>query len=136
MYRDRWEKLEEENLSSDIKSKIETMELDTTYKTNHEELDNAELATKAEQGIQAEEGEEPLTEEQKTQALKKQRFHLITKTFYDPAGAAKHKRIVDKDKQRASQNFGSRRNSGSNKSDAAKSGTGENDEKYYPVCPE
>jgi hypothetical protein len=63
MYRDRWEKLEEENLSSDIKSKIETMELDTTYKTNHEEIDNAELATKAEQGIQAEEGEEPLTEE-------------------------------------------------------------------------
>jgi len=135
-YRDRWEKLEEENLMSDINSKIDTMDLDQTYKANHEALDNTELDAKCEAGIQAEEGEEPLTEDQKIMALKKQRFALLTKTFYDPAGAAKHKRIVDKDKQRASQNFGSRRNSGSNKSDAAKSGTGETDEKYYPVCPE
>lgn len=67
-------------------------------------------------------------------ALKKLRFSHLTKTFYDPAGAAKHKRIVDKDKQRASQNFGSRRNSGSNKSQNADDA--KDDEKYYPICPE
>jgi hypothetical protein len=50
-YRDRWEKLEEENLTSDINSKIETMELDQTYKANHEALDNTELDAKCEQGI-------------------------------------------------------------------------------------
>ena len=59
---------------------------------------------------------------------------MLTATFYDPAGAAKHKRLVEKDKQRASQNFGSRKNSESNKS--AGEGDAAKEEKYYPICPE
>ena len=81
-----------------------------------------------------EQEDEPLNEEAKAFQLKKHRFKLLTATFYDPAGAAKHKRLVEKDKQRASQNFGSRKNSGTNESD--KEGDANKEEKYYPIAPE
>ena len=66
--------------------------------------------------------------------MKKHRFKMITATFYDPAGAAKHKRLVEKDKQRASQNFGSRKNSGTHNS--GEEAENAKEEKYYPIAPE
>jgi len=60
---------------------------------------------------------------------------LLTCTFYDPAGAAKHKRLVEKDRQRASQNFGSAKNSGSHV-DKEEEVEAAKEEKYYPIAPE
>jgi len=42
-YRNRWEKLEEENLSSDITGKLDATEHDRIYKEHQESLDIAEL---------------------------------------------------------------------------------------------
>jgi hypothetical protein len=60
---------------------------------------------------------------------------LLTCTFYDPAGAAKHKRLVEKDRQRASQNFGSEKKSGTN-NDKVEEEEAAKEEKYYPIAPE
>lgn len=68
-------------------------------------------------------------------------MQYLTQTFWDPNGAAKHKRIVEKDKQRASANLGSRKNSDS-KSQKSGGLAEELDadavivEKYYPIAPE
>lgn len=111
-YRDTWEKLEEKNLASDIRIKIQATAEDRHYKEVLESQDTQELEAKCEAAVQPDDGEDPLTEEQKNFALKKKRFDLLTRTFFDPQGKAKHDRAVEKDKTRASQNFGSRRNSG------------------------
>jgi len=97
-YRNRWEKLEEENLASDINGKLDASEEDRIYKEHQEQQDIQELEQRCEAQLVNEQEDEPLNEEAKAFQLKKHRFKLLTATFYDPAGAAKHKRLVEKDK--------------------------------------
>jgi hypothetical protein len=97
-YRDRWEKLEEENLCSDINAKLDYNEEDRIYKEHQEAQDIAELEQRCEAAVANEVEDEPLPEEAKAHLLKKHRFKLLTATFFDPAGAAKHKRLVEKDR--------------------------------------
>lgn len=120
-------------MSSDINGKLDRGEEDRIYKEHHEAQDIAEIEQRCEAQVQNEMEDEPITEEAKAHLIKKHKFKLLTATFFDPAGAAKHKRLVEKDRQRQSQNFGSRRGSeaGSEKPDKAAA-----EEKYYPVAPE
>lgn len=68
-YRDTWESLETSNLKLDISAKFERAEYDKTYKEHYETVDNGELEKRIEEFLQASapaEGEEPLTENEKT----------------------------------------------------------------------
>ena len=66
------------------------------------------------------------------QALKKEKWDLLTKMFYDPEGAAQHARQMERDKVRA----GASDNARSNSPSAEKEGSGGNDEKYTALTPE
>lgn len=48
-YRDRWEKVEQENLESDIQLRIKSLAFDKEYKENFELLDNQETERKIEE---------------------------------------------------------------------------------------
>lgn len=98
-------------MCSDINAKLDNNEEDRIYKEHQEAQDIAELEQRCEAAVANEAEDEPLGEDAKAHLMKKHKFKLLTGTFYDPAGAAKHKRLVEKYKARASQNFGSRKGS-------------------------
>ena len=78
-YRDEWERIEKENLTKDIQRKMDNMEAERVYKEVNEGLDQAEAEKRAEEATQIAEGQEPLDEFQKAQAVKKAKWDLFTK---------------------------------------------------------
>ena len=91
MYRDEWERIEKENLTRDIERKLDSMEFERNYRENHEPLDTAEAEKKAEEAVALKEGQtEPMEETQRNLELKKNKWDLLTKMFYDPEGAVQH----------------------------------------------
>ena len=89
-YRDRWEASEIENLKSDIEIKVANLESDRVYKETYEAQDQAEIEQRAEQAASPKEGEEILTDDQKNTVIKKAKFEVLTKCFYDPEGIVTH----------------------------------------------
>ena len=87
MYRDEWERIENENLKSDIERKMSNMDAEKMYKETNEALDIAEAERRAEEQTAQAEGQEPMDEFQKAQAVKKAKWDYLTKMFYDPEGA-------------------------------------------------
>jgi hypothetical protein len=76
-YRDTWENLEADNLRSDIAAKFERMEYDKSYKEHFEQIDQNELEKRIEEFLLASapaEGEDPLTENEKTMIQLKSKF--------------------------------------------------------------
>lgn len=76
-YRDTWENLESENLKKDIEAKFERQEYDKTYKEHYEAVDQSELDKRIDEFLQASapaEGEEPLTDNEKTMIQLKSKF--------------------------------------------------------------
>lgn len=49
MYRDEWERIENENLKSDIERKMSNMDAEKMYKETNEALDIAEAERRAEE---------------------------------------------------------------------------------------
>ena len=90
MYRDEWERIENENLRSDIERKMQNMDAEKMYKETNEALDIAEAERRAEEQTAQAEGQEPMDEFQKAQAIKKAKWDYLTKMFYDPEGAVMH----------------------------------------------
>lgn len=66
------------------------MESDKHYKENFEALDTAEMEIKTEQAAAPKDGEEPGTEEQRQQLLRKARYTILQRTFFAPEEAALH----------------------------------------------
>ena len=122
-YRDEWEAIEKKNLASDIAKKISQIEHDRHYKEAHEQLDVAEMELKAEANNQPKEGEVH-TEDSKAFGLKKARFQVLTKCFYDPEGAIAHQKQLERDKARSNAEIG-RAQTPEENAPAAES-------KYYP----
>jgi predicted phage gp36 major capsid-like protein len=90
-FRDRWEKMEEENLQSDVNKKLERSEYDRVYKEHYEALDQTELDRIVEDAIANAvpgEGEEAISESDKAMIGHKSRFYRINNTFYNPNLAA------------------------------------------------
>lgn len=76
-YRDTWETLEADNLRSDIAAKFERGEYDRVYKEHLENVDQTELDKRIEEFLLASapaEGEEPLTDNEKTMIQLKSKF--------------------------------------------------------------
>jgi len=101
-FSDQWSKLEETCLRRDIERKISTLESDKHYREVNEPLDQAELDNRAEVLIAPAEGADPIVEELKSIELRKTKFVIQTKTFYDPEGAVSHQRKLDREALRNS----------------------------------
>ena len=89
-FRDEWERIEDENLRRDIDKKLESMAGEATYRETNEALDIAEADKRADEATAQQEGQEPMDEFQKSQAVKKAKWDFLTKMFYDPEGAVQH----------------------------------------------
>ena len=90
LYRNEWERIEMDNLRKDIELKLSNMEAERVYKETNEALDVAAAEARAEEATAQQEGQEPMDEFQKSQAVKKHKWDLLTKMFYDPDGAAQY----------------------------------------------
>ena len=99
-YREEWQRIENDNLKADIAKKMANSEAEKTYKETNEALDIAEMEKRAEEATAQQEGAEPLDEFQKNQAVKKAKWDLLTKMFYDPEGAALHAKASEKERGR------------------------------------
>ncbi len=103
------------------------------YKEQLEAQDLAQLDKLAEEASVPGESQDPFTEDQKNQAMKKARFVHLTKTFYDPEGFLLHQKQLDRDRARATASGGADRvgtpNSGVHPDQA-------DDGKYHPLTPE
>ena len=66
MYRDEWERIENENLKNDIERKMANMEAEKNYKETNEAVDIAEAERRAEEQTAQAEGQEPMDEFQKS----------------------------------------------------------------------
>ena len=128
-YSSEWERIEKENLRADIDRKMDNMEAEKLYRENNEALDIAEAEKRAEEMVTQQEGQEPMDEAAKAQALKKFKWELFTKMFYDPEGAANHARD---NRERGRTNTSADRSGTPNNSALA----GGEDEKYIPLVPE
>ena len=76
-YRDRWEALEKENLSSDVSNKIERSEYFVQYRDFNEQQDHQEMEKIVDEAINTaipDEGQENLTEGEKIMTGLKARF--------------------------------------------------------------
>lgn len=73
-YRDIWEQNEKDNLRADIEQRLFQLDLDKKYKEVHEALDNAELEIKSEQALAPKDGDDPTSEDQRQNMLRKARF--------------------------------------------------------------
>ena len=76
-FRDTWENLECKNLKADIAAKFERTDYDKVYKEHYESIDNNELDKRVEEFLLASapaEGEDPLTENEKTMISLKSKF--------------------------------------------------------------
>ena len=90
MYRDEWVRIEKANLARDIDRKLDNMEAERVYRETHDAMDQAEAEKRAEEAVAIQEGQEPMEEFQRAQALKKYKWDLSTKMFYDPEGAVQY----------------------------------------------
>lgn len=129
MYRNEWERIEKDNLTNDINRKLDNMEAEKLYKETNEALDIAEAEKRAEDMTAQQEGQEPMDEFQKGQAVKKAKWDLLTKMFYDPEGAAQHQRSLER--ERARSGAGGDRSGTPNTSVV-----NDSEEKYNPLTPE
>ena len=99
MFRDRWEKLEQENLTSDVQKKLDRMEFDKAYKEQYENLDQTEIDRIVEDEVNNSlpaEGEEALTDNDKHLIGMKSRFVQITRGFFAPDLAAQHRAKMER----------------------------------------
>ena len=80
----------------------------------------------------AQDGQEPLTEEQRNIAMKKARFNALTRTFYDPEGFLQHQKQVNRERERAAASGHGDRAGTPNTSNHPDL----SDDKYHPVAPE
>ena len=76
------------------------MESDRIYKEVNEALDTAEAEKRAEEVTAHAEGQEPMDEFQKAQAVKKAKWDLLTKMFYDPEGALQFQKNQERERVR------------------------------------
>ena len=90
LYKDQWEKIEDQNLKFDLEKKVEFQDYEKSYKESYEAKDIETLEKLAEEAGMPMDGQEPLGEDEKTAAMKKARFAAISKTFYDPEGFILH----------------------------------------------
>lgn len=136
LYRNEWERIEKANLRKDIDRKLDNMDAERMYKEVHEPMDIAEADKRAEEAVSLQEGNEPLEEFARTQALKKHKWDLLTKMFYDPDGAVAHKRNEDNKKDGGKSRVVVEERLGTpNTSGDGPSGMNV-DEKYEPLAPE
>ena len=77
------------------------MDAERIYKETNEPLDIAEADKRAEEAIALQEGGESMEEFARAQALKKYKWDLLTKMFYDPEGAVQHNRTLERERARA-----------------------------------
>mmetsp|Transcript_19643 Transcript_19643/g.26566 ORF Transcript_19643/g.26566 Transcript_19643/m.26566 type:complete len:92 (+) Transcript_19643:1134-1409(+) len=82
------------------------MEAERIYKETHEPMDQSEADKRAEEAVALQEGQEPMEEFQRNQALKKHKWDLLTKMFYDPEGAVQHARTQERERARANASAG------------------------------
>ena len=114
------------------------MEAERLYKDSHEPMDMAEAEKRAEEAVALQEGQEPLEDFARQQALKKHKWDLLTKMFYDPEGAAAHARNLD----RSGISGGAKSRTGDENRLGTPNTSGEppsgynHDEKYTPLAPE
>lgn len=114
--------------------KVKSIEADKHYKEHNEPHDYQELENRAELAVTPPEGSDPVPEEAKFLALKKARFQILTKSFFDPDGAVAHQRKLDREAMR---NSSSQDRSGT--PNTTKDGANDTtvvEEKYYPLIPE
>jgi len=130
-FRNEWERIEDENLRRDIDRKLENMQGEHTYRETNEALDIAEAEKRADEATAHQEGQEPMDEFQKSQAIKKAKWDFLTKMFYDPEGAVQHQKNMDRERVRT--NTSADRTGTPNTSQI---GGAEADEKYTPLVPE
>lgn len=104
------------------------------YKETYEAQDQTELERRAEEAVIPQEGQDPMTEDDKALVMKKTRLESLTKQFKDTEGAAAHQKMIDRDKARTTSQDRDRSGTPniSNNGEAAAPG----DEKYYPMAPE
>ena len=63
------------------------MDAEKRYRETEAALDDAESERRAEEATQVPEGQDPMEEFAKQQAMKKAKWTYLTKMFYDPEGA-------------------------------------------------
>jgi len=132
-YTSEWQRIENDNLRSDIERKLSDMDMEKNYKETNEALDLAELEARAEAACQPEEGKDAPTEDEKVTIMQKTKFDLMTKQFKDPEGLSLHLKTVERERARnnASQD---RDRAGTPNTSALGDQTIE--EKFYPMAPE
>lgn len=74
----------------DIDRKLMNMQAEQIYREVNDALDTAEAEKRAEEATAHQDGQEPLDEFQKSQAVKKAKWDFLTKMFYDPEGAVQY----------------------------------------------
>ena len=131
-YRDEWQRIEKDNLTRDIDRKMDNMDASKQYREVNEAIDIAESEKRAEEATMMQDGNEPMDEFQKGQAVKKAKWDLLTKMFYDPEGASQHAKLQDRERARTNTS-GDRDRSGTPNTSAIGDPV---DEKYVPLVPE
>jgi len=74
-----WQRIEHDNLKADIMRKINNAEFERVHKETHDALDQTELERRAEEAVVPKEGEEPLTEDDRSLLMKKTKLVSMTK---------------------------------------------------------
>jgi len=144
-FRDRWEKLEQENLKHDVTAKLDRSEFDKVYKEHYEALDQSELEKIVEDAVAnagSGDGDEPLSDSEKLIIGHKSKFLRIIQTFYSPNQAAAHRAKMDRMERernmrsgggtRAESALGSAKGESVREGESMKDGTGT----YIPMVPE
>jgi len=103
------------------------------YKEVHEPMDIAESEKRGEEAIALQESQEPLEENARAQALKKHKWDLLTRMFYDPEGAASYAHKHEQEKRQEAKGGDNRLNT-PNTSGEPPAGLG--DDKYTALTPE
>ena len=135
-YTKEWQRIEHDNLKSDIERKLNDMEMERVYKESNEALDLAELERRAEEATVPEEGKEPLTDDERTQIMQKTKFELLTKQFKDPEGLSMHMKMIERERARNNASQDRERTGTPNTSAMGDPAAGSADEKFYPLAPE
>ena len=78
-YTAEWARIENDNLQSDIERKIGELDSDAQYKELHEAMDLQELENRAADACLPQEGQDPLTEDERIQRTQQVKFELLTK---------------------------------------------------------
>lgn len=132
-YTSEWERIEVENLKTDIERKLGDLEQDRNYKETNEALDMAELEKRIEEALTPEEGKDPLTEDERTMVSLKTKFELLTKQFKDPEGLSAHLKFIERERARNNASQSQGRAETPNNSQI---GDQTIEDKFYPLAPE